>query len=169
MFSIRINGTASDFSLNGYRHPGRPVTPVASLSASPTTLTGFVATQGTVSNVQTYTLTGSNLDGNPVSVSATTGIELSTTIGGSYMPTLSIPATTSAVSQEIFARLAATAAAGPFNGTITNTANRTLTAAVTVSGQVNAPNAPTLSATPTMLSGFLTPQGTPSAEQIVTH
>ena len=142
--------------------------PPAVLSANPTSLTNFIATQGTVSNVQAYTVTGSNLDGNPVSVSATTGIELSTTMGGTYTPTLSIPATTSAVSQEVFARLAATAATGPFNGTITNTANTTLTTSVTVSGQVNAPNAPTLSASPTTLSGFSTPQGTPSDEQSYT-
>ncbi len=153
-----------DFSLT-YAPTGPPP---ATFAASPTTLTGFVATQGAVSNVQTYTVTGSNLDGNPVSVSATTGIELSTSMGGTYTPTLSIPATTSAVSQEVFARLATTAATGPFNGTITNTANTTLTAAVTVSGQVNAPNAPALSASPTTLSGFSTPQGTPSAEQSYT-
>ncbi len=141
--------------------------PAATLTASPTTLTGFVATQGTVSNVQTYTVTGSNLDGSPVSVSATANIELSTD-NSTFTPTLSIPATTSAVSQEIFARLTNTAPTGPFSGTITNTANMTLNALVTVSGQVNGVNAPALSATPTTLSGFSTTQGTPSSPQTYT-
>ncbi|WP_020603088.1 ExeM/NucH family extracellular endonuclease [Spirosoma spitsbergense] len=172
-FWIRFNdldatGADDGLAIDDFSITPISATPVATFTASPTALTGFVATQGAVSPAQTYTITGSNLDGNPVSVSATANIELSTTMGGTYTPTLSIPATTSAISQEIFARLTATAPVGPLSGTITNTANTTLTAAVTVSGQVNDPAAPALSASPTTLSGFSTPQGTPSAEQSYT-
>ena len=144
-----------------------PATPVATLIASPTALTGFAATEGTVSNVQTYTLSGNNLIGNPVSVSATANVELSTD-NSTFTPTLSITATTSAVSQVIYARLTNAAQTGAFSGTITNTANTTLTASVTLSGQANTPNAPILGATPGTLSGFSTSQGTPSTPQTYT-
>ena len=142
-------------------------TPVATLSTNPTTLSGYAATQGTVSNTQTYTLTGSSLGTDPVSVSATTGVELSTD-NSSFTSTLSLPTSASAISQVVYARLTNAVSSGAFSGTITNTANTTLTAAVTVSGQVNAVNSPTLSASPTALSGFSTPQGTASAEQTYT-
>jgi predicted extracellular nuclease len=162
------SGSRPKISIDNLTVSGTTGPPAATFAASPAALTGFVATQGTASPAQTYTITGSNLNGNPVSVSATANVELSTTMGGTYTPTLSIPATTSAISQEIFARLAATTPTGPFSGTITNTANTTLTALVTVTGTVNAPNAPALSASPTALSGFSTPQGMPSAEQSYT-
>ncbi|GAA4420104.1 hypothetical protein GCM10023187_55050 [Nibrella viscosa] len=72
------------------------------------------------------------------------------------------------LSQVIHARLANTVAAGPFSGTITHTANSTLTASVTLSGQVNPANVPTLLANPTALNGFSTTQGTPSTLQSYT-
>ena len=146
---------------------GAVVAPVASLSANPTTLTDLVATQGAVSAAQTYTVTGSNLGSNPVSVSATANIELSLN-NSSFTPALSLSTTSGTLSQVVYARLTGAAPTGAFSGTITNAANGTLTASITVSGQVNAPNAPTLTASPTTLSGFTTPQGTVSAEQTYT-
>ncbi|MBC3793980.1 putative Ig domain-containing protein [Spirosoma utsteinense] len=142
-------------------------TPVAALSTSTTALTGFVAGQGTVSNTQTYTLTGSDLSADPVSVSATAGIELSTD-NSSFTPMLSLPTSASALSQVIYARLTAATPTGAFSGTITHTANATLVAPVTVSGQINAPNAPVLTAAPTTLTGYTTAEGTPSAVQAYT-
>ncbi|QIP16184.1 T9SS type A sorting domain-containing protein [Spirosoma aureum] len=142
-------------------------TPVATLSTTPTSLTGYAATQGIASSSQTYTLTGSTLESSPVSVSATTGIELSTD-NSSFGPTLSISPSSGSVSQVVYARIANTAATGAFSGTITNTYAGTLTASVSVSGQVNAPSAPILTAAPTTLTGFSTTQGTPSAEQSYT-
>ncbi|WP_254448778.1 putative Ig domain-containing protein [Spirosoma rhododendri] len=137
---------------------------MASLSTNPTSLTGYAATQGVASTSKSYALSGSNLDGNPVSVSATAGIELSTD-NSTFASTLSIPATTSSVSTTIYARISSGATTGAFSGTITNTANGTVTAAVSVSGTVNAPNSPSLSVNPTTLSGFSTTQGTASATQ----
>jgi hypothetical protein len=142
-------------------------TPVATLSTTPTSLTGFAATQGIASSSQSYTLTGSTLESSPVSVSATAGVELSTD-NSSFGPTLSISPSSGSVSQVVYARIGNTAATGAFSGTITNTYAGTLTASVTVSGQVNAPNTPSLTAAPTTLSGFTATQGTPSAEQSYT-
>ncbi|GAB3887048.1 hypothetical protein GCM10028825_17360 [Spirosoma agri] len=142
-------------------------TPVAALSVNPTTLTGYVATQGTASSSQSYTLTGTTLDASAVSVSATAGIELSTD-NASFGPTLSIMPASGSVSQPVYARLTNSAATGPFSGTITNTSNTTLVANVTVTGQVSAPNTPSLTATPTALTGFTATQGTASAERSYT-
>ncbi|GAA4456657.1 hypothetical protein GCM10023189_26210 [Nibrella saemangeumensis] len=93
--------------------------------------------------MQSYTLTGSNLDDNPVSVSATKGIELSTN-GNTFAATpLSLSPASGSLSQVVYARLAGSVAVGPFSGTITNASNSTLTAAVIVSGTVNSPTSVT--------------------------
>ncbi|HEY0110007.1 MAG TPA: hypothetical protein VGB67_10295, partial [Fibrella sp.] len=138
--------------------------PVATLSATPTTLTGYVATQGTASDIKQYVLTGTNLESTAVSVSATNGVELSTN-GTDFTPTLTITPASGNVSQTVYARLANTVGTGTFSGTITNTWNSTLVASVTVSGQVNAVNNPTLTATPNTLGNFTTIQGTASGSQ----
>ncbi|WP_338876062.1 putative Ig domain-containing protein [Spirosoma sp. SC4-14] len=165
------NDNSSDFSA-GTPNPRNSATALSPcggsvLTAIPTSLTGLTTTEGTASASLSYTLTGANLEANPVSVSATAGIELSTD-NGTFQPTLSITPSSGSVSQVIYARLSSTATAGVFSGTITHTASSTLTASVTVSGQVNAPSAPLLSASPTTLSGFTATQGTASAEQSYT-
>ena len=137
----------------------------ATLSANPNALTGLDATQGTVSAVKSYMLTGSNLEVTPVTISATDGVELSAD-GNTFTPTLSLTPSSGSLTQTVYARLASTVNAGSFNGTITNTSNSTLTASVTVNGQVNPVNNPTLTANPTTLGGFSTTQNAPSASQI---
>ncbi|GAB3977135.1 hypothetical protein GCM10028806_37970 [Spirosoma terrae] len=140
---------------------------VTSLLASQTSVSGLVTTAGTPSEPQSYTLYGTSLGSNPVSVSATAGIELSTD-NTTFTPTLSIAPASGSISQPIYARLSTSATSGAFSGTITNTASSTLSASVTVSGQVNAPSAPVLTAAPTTLPGFTATQGIPSAEQSYT-
>ncbi|HEX9956112.1 MAG TPA: hypothetical protein VGA96_02610, partial [Fibrella sp.] len=76
--------------------------PVATLSATPTTLTGYVATQGTASDIKQYVLTGTNLESTAVSVSATNGVELSTN-GTDFTPTLTITPASGNVSQTVYA------------------------------------------------------------------
>ncbi|MDB5240790.1 MAG: endonuclease/exonuclease/phosphatase [Spirosoma sp.] len=110
----------------------------ARLSVTPTSLTGFAATQGTESTAQTYTLTGSGLGTDPVSVSATSAIELSID-NSSFSPTLSLPTTASAISQTIYARLTSAAPTGAFTGTISNVSG-SLMANVTVTGTVSSTN-----------------------------
>ncbi|GAB3942014.1 hypothetical protein GCM10028805_06090 [Spirosoma harenae] len=136
------------------------------LSANPTALSSFNATQGTASAAQTYALTGAGLS-DPVSVSATANLELSTD-GLVFSPTLVLSPTSGNLSQTVYARIAATAPSGAFNGTITNTASVTLATSVSVSGQVNAANTPILSANPTSLTSFSTAQGTASATKSFT-
>lgn len=104
---------------------------VATLSANPNSLTNFTAVQGTASAARSYTLTAGNLD-EPISLSAPTGVEISTD-NAIFSPSLSLPAsTTQAV---IFVRLTA-ANSGAITGTITASSGQ-LTANVTVSGLVS--------------------------------
>jgi hypothetical protein len=145
--------------------PLNSCTPVPALTATPASLTGLTTTQGTASASTSYTLTGSLLGSAPVSVSATANIELSTD-NSSFSPTLTLPVSESALSQVIYTRLAGTAPTGAFSGTITHTASSTLATSVTVSGQVNAVNAPLLTASPVSLTGLTTLSGTPSAPQV---
>ncbi|WP_208295646.1 ExeM/NucH family extracellular endonuclease [Fibrivirga algicola] len=113
---------------------------VATLSATPTALNGFLATSGTASDVKQYTLSGANLaTQNAVVISATNGIELSTDGNTFTTEPLSFSPASESISRVIYARIANTAAIGQFTGTITNTYNGTLTASVTVAGTVNSP------------------------------
>ena len=110
--------------------------PPATLTANPTTLSGFAATQGQASAPQVYTLTGSNLNTN-ASVSASAGFEVSTD-GSAYATTATVPQTGGALSQTIAVRLSNTAPVGAVSGTITNVSG-SATATVTTSGNVTAP------------------------------
>ncbi|GAB3987375.1 hypothetical protein GCM10028807_07340 [Spirosoma daeguense] len=122
------------------------------LAANPGALNGFSTIQGTASASQSYTLTGGNLT-DPVSVSATTDIELSAD-GTTFSTTpLVFTPTSGSLSQEVYARIANTAPLGAFNGTITNTASSTLSASVAVSGQVTDPAIPVVSITATDATG----------------
>ncbi|GAB3688061.1 hypothetical protein GCM10027592_02440 [Spirosoma flavus] len=137
------------------------------LTASPTSFTGLITTQGTASASRSFTLNGTNLS-DPVSVSATANIELSSD-GNTFSTTpLSITPASGSLSQVVYARIADTAPIGVFSGTITSTASATLATNVTVSGQVNDPNAPTLMVSPTTFTSLTTTEGTASGEQTYT-
>lgn len=125
--------------------------PQPTLTVNPASLASFTATSGTASGTQTYTLTGSNLTGN-VSVSASTGVEISTD-GTSFSPTATFVPTSGTISQPLFARLSATAPTGIFSGTVTHTNNSTLVANLTLSGSVSAPSAGRIEITEYMYNG----------------
>lgn len=117
------------------------------LLATPASLSGFTAQVGQNSAAQSYRLTGTGLLAD-VAVSAPVGYEVSTTAGGTYQPTLSLPISgTGAIDQTIFVRLVNTVAAGTYdNRNVTNTSGG-FSVAVGVSGTVTA--SPTLAAEPT--------------------
>jgi hypothetical protein len=117
-----------------------PVLPTPTLVVNPASLAAFSTTQGTPSAEQSYTLTGSNLcplAGN-LSVAALSGYEYSTTSGGPYSSSLTIPYTGGAYSGTIYVRLTG-ASSGPFNGNIVNSGGTTTAQNVAVTGTVNSP------------------------------
>ncbi|WP_460985632.1 ExeM/NucH family extracellular endonuclease [Spirosoma fluminis] len=105
------------------------------LTANPTTLSNFTATQGTASTLQTYSLTGSDLTAD-VSVAAPAGYEISQD-GTTFANSLTLTRTAGSVNATITTRLSATAALGVVNGTVTNISGSASTD-VAVSGTVNA-------------------------------
>ena len=130
---------------------GIAIVPQPTLSINPTTLTSFIANQGAASDSQSYTLTGNNLTGD-VTVSASTGSEISTD-GTSFSTTATFTPTSGTISQPLFARLSATAPAGPFTGTVTHTNNATLVTNLTLSGSVSTPSAGRIEITEYMYNG----------------
>ncbi len=151
--------TAEDVAVTG------SVVPPPAIVVSPTSLSGFATTQGTPSAFQSYNLSGSNLtpaSGN-LSIAALTGYQYSLTSGGTYTSTLTVPYTSGTLaSTPIYVRLTG-ASAGTFNGNIANSGGGATAQNVAVTGAVTP--APAIVVSPTSLSGFLTAQGTPSAEQ----
>jgi hypothetical protein len=102
----------------------------ATITAAPTSLSGFSTTAGTASASQSYVLTGSGLS-SPITVTAPTGYEVSLTSGGTYAGSVSV----AAAGGTVYVRLASTATAGVNNGSITNTSGAA-SATVAVNGYV---------------------------------
>ncbi|GAB4024697.1 hypothetical protein GCM10028773_47960 [Spirosoma koreense] len=144
-------GTRPEIRLDEVNVTSQPVQVLPTLTANPTALTGFTATQGTASATQAYTLSGSNLAGD-VAVSAPAGSEISTD-GASFSTTATFTPTSGTLSQPLFARLSAGAPAGSFNGTITHTSSGTLVANVALSGTVSTPAAGQIEITEYMYNG----------------
>lgn len=140
-----------------------PSTP--SLSATPATLTGFAATNPAASNIQTYTLTGSNLTpaNATITVTAPANYEVSTD-GTNFFGSVTPAASGGSLSQTISVRIAAGTPVSSPSGNVTNAGGGATTQNVAVSGTVTAPGA-TLTATPITLTGFTTTAGTASTSQ----
>lgn len=85
------------------------------------TITAMSTTYGTASIERDFTINGVNLTGTNVTVTPPAGFELSTTSGGTYTSTLSLPITAGSVSSPVYVRLASTTNAGNYNGNITLT------------------------------------------------
>lgn len=91
-----------------------PLTPA--IVANPSSLAVFTATVGTASVAQSYTLTPTALSA-PITVTAPTGYEVSLALGSGYAASVSASQTATTT---IYVRLAASAALGVYNGTVTN-------------------------------------------------
>ena len=126
---------------------GTPVAPTGTLSVSGT-LSGFTASFGTNSVAQSFTVSGSNLDGTAVTVTPPAGYEVSLDENfGTSSTSLSLGTATSISGTTVYVRLASGNAVGSsYAGNISVSGGGATPQTVAVSGTVNAvpPGAPTL-------------------------
>jgi len=126
------NATNVEVSVNG------TVSPLPSISATPTSLSGFETALGTASDQQSFTVNGTDLL-EDVTVTATGSFEVSTTSNGSFSPTLSLPQSGGSVNATIYTRIASTAPVGLASGNITLASANATDAVVSTNGTVNGP------------------------------
>jgi hypothetical protein len=101
------------------------------------TLTSFSSCTGSVSSEQSYTVYGSGLQTNVISISTPTGFEISKVSGGTFNTSTSITPSTGVVNTTtIYVRLAANATGSP-SGNITNSSLNATTQNIVVSGSVS--------------------------------
>ncbi len=156
--NVTCNGTVEDI-------------PPPALVITPLTLNGFTYIEGNgPSNYQSYSISGTYLTGYPddITISAPTNYEVSLSSGSGYSTSLNIPFTSTNLSNTtIYVRLKSGLSIGTYNSeTITNAGGGATTVNVTCSGNVTDVPPPTLSASPTNLSGFTYTEGNgPSAAQ----
>nr|WP_293839748.1 lamin tail domain-containing protein [uncultured Arsenicibacter sp.] len=130
-------------------NPGRYVF-IPALTVLPVSLTAGNTPQGTPSAAQSYSLTSFSLSA-AISVTASTGVEISTAVAGPYSTSVSLPASTTA--QLLYARLT-WAAVGAVSATITH-ASGSLSANVRVTGAVLASAPPSISVDAAATSAYL--------------
>jgi hypothetical protein len=147
---------------------GQPTSNPA-ITVSATSLDLGTTPQGTAGAGKTYTVSGSSLTA-PITITAPTGVELSSDNGASYKTSVSLtPDATGAVATTtITARIAAGAPAGPVTGKVTNTSTGTTEQDVTVTGTVTAAVSPTITVSATALDLGTTTQGTAGAGKTYT-
>ena len=134
--------------------------PVASLTASTSSLSGFATTIGNVSTAQSFTVSGSNLSAD-ASIAAPTDFEVSTD-GTNYAATASISKGSGTfTNQTVYVRIAASAAVGSPSGNVSITSG-TASQDVAVSGTVSAAAVPSLTSSTSTLNSFTTITGMPS-------
>lgn len=146
------------------------VNPVPVLTASPTSLSGFSTITGTASTAQTFNLSSTTLlpASGTITVTAPTNFEVSLN-GSSYASSVNATYTSGGTfsNPTVYVRIAASAPVGSPSGNITTSGGTVASPpSVAVSGTV-APQ-PSIVVSPTSLTGFVTPQGTPSAAQSYT-
>ncbi|MCB5288531.1 MAG: DUF5689 domain-containing protein, partial [Candidatus Cloacimonetes bacterium] len=120
---------------------GTPSTPMPLLTVSPETLTGFSYEEGSgPSAVQSFSISGANLDGN-VSITAPTYYEISFSSGSGFTTSLGINHVAGAVeATTVYVQMIAGLSAGLYNDeTIDITAGTAFSQSVTLSGTVTAP------------------------------
>ncbi|PZR20368.1 MAG: hypothetical protein DI539_11065 [Flavobacterium psychrophilum] len=116
------------------------------ITTSATSLTGFTSCSGTPSvSPQSFTVTGSNLTGS-INLSAVTGYEYSTTSGGTYTSTLTLPQ----AGGTVYVRLASGATGSP-SGSITLSSSGATNKTVSLSGTVTTTPIPTVNPLPSSI------------------
>ncbi|MFZ4483509.1 MAG: hypothetical protein ACOYOL_05955 [Chthoniobacterales bacterium] len=128
-FAIRANGQIDYFAPTG--GGGTPT-----LTANPTTLSGYATTTGTASTAQTFTVSGSNLTAD-ATITAPASFEVSTD-GTTFSPSVSLTQSGGTIPlSTIYVRIAASAGAGSPSGNVTVASTGATTQNVAVSGTVN--------------------------------
>ena len=170
----RLKGTAAGSVSGNIAHTATGATTqnvaitgaVSIINVSPSSLSGFTTIVGTASAEQTYSVDGINLS-NDILITAPTDYEISTSSGSGFGSNLTLikDGAGTVASTTIYVRLKGTAE-GTYNSKIiTHVSLPNDTKNVTLNGVVGANTTPTISVTPTSLSGFSTTQGIASATQ----
>jgi hypothetical protein len=139
------------------------VSPAPLVSVTPPSLTFINSTQLPGSNPQVYSVSARNLTVSQLLITAPAPYVISVT-PGSFGQSQVLPVTNGAVAPTSVTVALVSSQAGTFDGTITNGAG-SASATVALSGTTLSPS---LSVTPTALSGFSTTEGTPSGVQTYT-
>lgn len=131
-----------DVKLTGVRN----VVQSPTITSDPTSLTTFSTYIGTASISQSFKLTGDNLDGSDVVITAPASYEISESATGNYGETITIDTPTSLTNKAIYVRLKADNTIGVKSGNITVSGGGIAAALeISVSGQVLAlPDVPVL-------------------------
>jgi len=168
---IRIGTSQKRVYLDNISVDCGSTTPTPTLSVIPTSLTGFtyVASAGP-SAQQSYTVSGTNLNGSNVTITPSTNYEISQTSGTGFVSTPIVLTAFSGTSTTIYVRLKSGLAVGTYNSEIiTNAGGGATTVNVTCSGNVTSAPTPIITVNPTSLTGFTYVAGAgPSAQQSYT-
>ena len=109
------------------------------LSVTPTSLSGFTYVQGSgPSTAQSFSVSGSNLNGTDVTITAPTNFEVSTAQAGTYGNTVTLT-TFGGAATTIWVRLAAGLSVNSYSGNVAVAGGGATTQNVAVSGSVTAP------------------------------
>ena len=101
------------------------------------TLSSFSSCTGSVSSEQTYSVSGSGLLTNPITITAPTGFEISITSGGTFTSSITINPSSGVVNTTtIYVRLSSNATGSP-SGNITNESTNATTQNISASGTVS--------------------------------
>ena len=112
----------------------------ATLSRTPTSLSGFSTVSGTASEAKSFSVTATHLNGN-LTVTPPTGYEVSTTSatsGFGNSVTLPRDANNKVTAQTVYVRLKSSASAGTYNGNVTVSGGGTTQVTVALTGSVAA-------------------------------
>jgi hypothetical protein len=139
-YSASSTGT---FRIDDLTVIGTTSTTSPNITLSKTTLNFGSVGQGSVSAIQTYTVTGRNLT-TDIALNITNGFTCSTSPTGTFDATLSLTPTAGNVDATIYVK-DPTTTLGAVSGTITHTNSSAATKIITLAGNINAP-----------LSGFTT-------------
>ena len=116
------------------------------ISATPNSLSGFTACQGSASAEQSTSISGTNLGSNNITVTAPTGYEVSLTSGSNFGSSITLNQSGGSVAAtNVYVRLSSTASAGNVTGNLVAT-DGTNPVNIALSGTVNA--LPTLTTQP---------------------
>ncbi|MDZ7795852.1 MAG: hypothetical protein U5N56_01900 [Candidatus Marinimicrobia bacterium] len=153
----------SSFNIEGTNDWSQP-----SMAVSPTTLTGFTTDPDTPSPEQSFTVSGQDLTAN-ISLSAPASYEISATSGSGFGSSLTLTRSGGTVnSTTIYVRLRSGLSAGSYDGEdITISTAGASDKTVTCSGVVEVPD-PSMTVSPTSLTGFTAEPDTTSLEQSFT-
>ncbi len=148
----------STFNIDGVNDWSQP-----SMTVSPTTLTGFTAEPDTPSPEQSFTVSGQDLTSN-IGLNVPASYEISATSGSGFGPSLTLTQSEGTVnSTTIYVRLISGLSAGSYDQDITISTTGASDQTVTCNGVVEDPS-PSMTVSPTTLTGFTAEPDTPSLE-----